>query len=115
MHYFVFQEPGTSDVFDSSIRDTKKSGAMVLGRNPGPGPYRIEMTLHTKQDVRAEVYSAGGRLVRILHDGESNAGSSIVWWDRTDNSGRRLPVGLYFVRVQGEEFEENLRIVAVSR
>ena len=32
MHYFVFQEPGTSDVFDSSIRDTEKSGAMVLGK-----------------------------------------------------------------------------------
>jgi len=46
------------------------------------------------------IYDASGRLVRSFHQGSSieNQGS-VVSWDGTDNTGRRLPSGVYFVKV----------------
>lgn len=41
------------------------------------------------------VFDLSGRLVRTLQHGELQAGEHLLSWDGTDDSGRRLPSGIY--------------------
>ena len=63
-----------------------------------PNPFSPSHTLKIEavgaRDLTADVYDAGGRLVRSL------AGQDGLTWNGRDQSGRMLPAGLYFVTVR---------------
>ena len=63
-----------------------------------PNPFSPSHTLKIEavgaRDLTADVYDAGGRLIRSL------AGQGRLTWDGRGQSGRMLPAGLYFVTVR---------------
>jgi hypothetical protein len=67
--------------------------------------YRIHDTGYTIKDVgqtfRFAIYDVIGRMVRDFSRLTTNGERSTILWDGTDDSGHRLPAGVYFVFTQG--------------
>jgi len=70
---------------------------------PAPNPFidrtEIVYSVPVASTVQVVVYNAAGRRVRVLSDGYAGAGEQTVQWDGLDGTGRRVPAGSYFVRV----------------
>ena len=83
----------------------------------GPAPFRasttLAFTLASAGEARLEVFDLQGARVRTLASGWHNAGTSEVVWRGEDNAGRRVPSGVYFVRLQANGFIGTQRIVAL--
>jgi len=68
--------------------------------NPARSQARFSMTLPTDDLVSIDVFDLTGRRVRSLARGEETAGIHDLTWNLTDESGRRVPVGVYLVRAR---------------
>ena len=70
-----------------------------------PNPFnpvtKIQFVLERDAQISLRVFDVQGRAVRTLVNGYVAAGSRVVGWDGTDDSGRSLASGTYFVRLQG--------------
>jgi hypothetical protein len=68
-----------------------------------PNPIRsratIEFALREVGPARLAIYSAEGRLVRMLVDRPLTSGRHVIEWDRTDQAGRRVAPGVYFYKL----------------
>jgi aminopeptidase N len=104
-------QPGVLDA-GAPIATTAPGGGHVALRvspNPASGAVALRGTWHPgttagagpgPEVARFAVYDATGRLVRDLGDVGRPAGAPfVVSWDRTDQAGRRVVPGLYFVRI----------------
>ncbi|MEO0226888.1 MAG: M14 family zinc carboxypeptidase [candidate division WOR-3 bacterium] len=69
--------------------------------------YRVPDTGDVGQGFSLAIYDVSGRVVRSfnLESSIQNQVSSVVW-DGTDDSGRRLPAGVYFVRLEAGDFKK---------
>jgi hypothetical protein len=70
-----------------------------------PNPFnpvtRIQFVLDRDAQVSLRVFDVQGRAVRTLINSYVAAGSRVVGWDGTDDAGRPLASGTYFLRLQG--------------
>lgn len=93
-----------------------------------PNPFRngtsLGLELLARQRVRVTVHDVSGRTVALLFDGLMGPGQETIPWDgrrcwntgaRIDGtgSGRALPSGAYFARVQTERTTRTVRLVKV--
>ncbi len=69
-----------------------------------PNPFNPEATIRFElardTQVTLRAYDAQGRVVRTILSGYLAAGPRQVRWDGRDDSGRSLPSGTYFLRLQ---------------
>lgn len=76
--------------------------------NPSRGATRVRLSIPSgagsAHNARLSVYSAEGRLVRVLIDGALPAGERIAEWDGDDDAGRPVASGQYFLRLEAERF-----------
>jgi hypothetical protein len=79
---------------------------------PNPATVAVSLALSASSGaaVRAEVLDALGRRIRTLAPG----GASALRWDLTDDAGRRVEPGLYYVRVRTAT-ESAAQVVVVRR
>ncbi len=81
----------------------------------GPNPFTDILTIEVPAapvdaGLRIDVLDARGRLVRAVHHGEP--GGRTAWaWDGKDAQGASAPVGIYFIRIQANEFREFRKVV----
>jgi hypothetical protein len=81
-----------------------------------PNPFHVSTRLVVDQPakgrLRVGVYSASGRLVRLLVDRTLEAGSHRIDWDGKDDQNRPLPSGVYLCRMEaaGEVHSKKLVI-----
>jgi len=64
--------------------------------------------------VILKVYDLRGRLIRYLVDQQQQAGSYSVFWDGTDNTGRRVSSGVYLYRMQSGDFMQTRKMVLLK-
>jgi hypothetical protein len=64
--------------------------------------------------VRAEVYDAAGRSVRVLANEMVAAGRNRRAWDLRDAEGLRVPAGIYFIRFDAGRDQRRQKVVVVS-
>ena len=108
---------GTAPFRASKVVKVKSSGnAAALAAHPNPFYPRTSIAYTTGVDgpVTMDVYSIDGRRVRALMQNEyTYAGPHEVAWNGFDDSGRRVPSGIYFVKasVAGETSVFKLSIV----
>jgi hypothetical protein len=57
------------------------------------------------------VAEPSGRVLRRLADRAFPAGYTELRWDGRDDSGRRLPAGVYFVRLETDEIVRHRRVL----
>jgi hypothetical protein len=68
--------------------------------NPSSQSTRIAFSLDRSGHAKIAVYDARGREVAVLVNGDSEAGEFELTWDGTDGSGRKVPQGIYFCRLE---------------
>lgn len=82
-----------------------------------PNPFRDQTTisahLAAPSSMNLAVFDVAGRRVARLASGTRRAGEHIFTWNGTDETGRRVPAGVYFCRMQvGDQvFREKLVLV----
>lgn len=81
--------------------------------NPVTEQTQVAFDLPEASMVRANIYDLSGRLARVLVDQALPTGTHQRTWDRRDQSGRRVPSGLYFLRFDAEPHHDQRRIVAL--
>ncbi len=73
--------------------DGKSEGTTILFQVP------------TNADVRIDVFTVGGRLIRTLGDIPATAGANEVYWDGRDQENDELANGVYLYRIQATSEE----------
>ena len=79
--------------------------------NPSMGATRIYYALPEASRVTVRVFDPSGRLVRVLIDSPNPAGHHEATWNAHDDSGRSVPSGLYFVKLDTDAGSRVLRVV----
>lgn len=93
---------------DDLVQD--KPAASVLTVYPRISDSRFMISLHINDPsdmTTVKIYNAAGVLVRNL-----NANDEIVW-NSTDNTGQKVPAGIYFVTVKNHRIEGTEKIIVV--
>lgn len=71
--------------------------------NPFSGKTDLRFSLEAPSRVRITVYDLRGRKLRELCDAGYPKGVGALEWDGRDDGGRKLPNGLYLIRMEGAE------------
>lgn len=83
--------------------------APTLAPNPFNPQTHVMFSLAQPGRVQVSVYDVAGRRVTVVADGMFEAGSQDVLWAGTDDAGRAVSSGVYFVRIEGAGLAVNLR------
>ena len=105
---------GTPAYVRSAVQAVTVPAAFALAPaspNPSRGPCTLRFQLPRAAHVALRIHDPLGRLVRTLADGALEAGHHRVSWDGRDAAGRRLPDGVYFVRLATDGFAATRKLV----
>jgi flagellar hook assembly protein FlgD len=69
--------------------------------------------LFMRGQVTIRVYDVTGRLIRCLLNEDKDAGVYAINWDATDDSGRIVPSGTYFLRLETEHHTATRKMCVV--
>ena len=78
-----------------------ESPAPRLWPNPSTGMMQVSATVTLPGSYSLAVYDAAGRLVSNVFRGWLDPGPQSWTWDRTSPTGKQIPAGTFFVRLQG--------------
>jgi hypothetical protein len=85
----------------------------LSGTNPSQGPVSLEFMLPAPGRARLAVYNLSGQLVRVLVEGERQAGRQTAVWDGRDDGGRRAASGVYLVNLEWNGRTATIRVECV--
>ena len=82
-----------------------------------PNPFNpattISLSLPVESDWAIEVFNVAGQLVRD-YSGHSQAGTTSIVWDGTDNNGKSVASGIYFYRANADQFSQTKKMVLMK-
>ncbi|MDP3024331.1 MAG: cohesin domain-containing protein [candidate division Zixibacteria bacterium] len=91
--------------------------AFALSQNY-PNPFnpktQISFALPLASKVTLKIYNITGQLVKTLVDAELPAGHHTVTWSGTNSSGSEVGTGIYFYRLQTENFTSVKKMVLMK-
>jgi hypothetical protein len=90
--------------------------AAVLSCTPNPFRDRTEITFSMGQKAKSialKIYNVTGRLVRQWDYPTIESVNQIIW-DRKDNIDRKVPSGVYLLKVQGEDISIIKKVVVLD-
>ncbi|MBC8192845.1 MAG: T9SS type A sorting domain-containing protein [FCB group bacterium] len=80
-----------------------------------PNPFNpsttIEYDLPDQSDVSVIVYDIAGREVQTLISTSQSAGRYKISWDGTSKEGQQVAAGMYFARLQADEYSSVVKMV----
>ena len=82
--------------------------------NPFNPTTQINFTIPAAGHVKMTVHNTLGQEVAVLVDGVQPAGTFSASWDAQDQSGRALPSGIYFYRLQTESFTQTRSMILLK-
>jgi hypothetical protein len=85
----------------------------IAAPNPFAGSTTVNLSLSRAGRVKVAAYDLGGRLVRVLVDGEMGAGARMLTWDGRDEAGARLAPGAYVLRLEAGEIVQSRQVRVV--
>jgi hypothetical protein len=87
--------------------ETEVPSSFSLSQNH-PNPFNsetaIEYSLPEETQVKIAIYNILGQKVKTLLDGKETAGHKRVIWDGENEKGKSVSSGIYFYRMETEEF-----------
>jgi flagellar hook assembly protein FlgD len=88
----------------------------LLGAQPSPfrGSTSLAFELASAGPVSLDVFDVSGKKVRGILSGVRAAGRQRADWDGADDSGRRLPNGVYLARLQAGGYSGVLKVVRIN-
>lgn len=88
-----------------------------------PNPFRVktkigwelkeEIARNLNSAIRIKIYEKNGNLVKVFSVLQHNLSNSVIW-DGTDDSGRKLPPGVYFVRLETGEYRQTEKVILIK-
>jgi len=78
--------------------------------NPFNSSTRINYSIPERTNVSLKVYNVRGELVRTLQNGQQQAGKYSVEWNGLNNTGNEVNSGIYFYRLQAEDFSGTMKM-----
>ncbi|MBN1826819.1 MAG: right-handed parallel beta-helix repeat-containing protein [Candidatus Eisenbacteria bacterium] len=83
--------------------------------SPAPNPFNPATTfrfgLPEAGRIRIAIHDVTGRRVAVLAEGRYGAGRHEAVWDGRDASGHAVPSGVYFARMEAEDFTATVKTV----
>jgi hypothetical protein len=83
-----------------------------------PNPFNPNVTITfdsgSNGTTRVSIYDVRGRFVRTLSTGPAGAARGLVRWDATDQGGRRVASGVYWVVVSSPTGSDQRRVVLLK-
>ncbi len=85
-----------------------------------PNPFHHRMAMHYALPANVagvftlEIMNVLGQRVRVLAQDEARAGRYQIFWNGTDDFGRIMPAGIYFVRLRHEGYTRTQKILRVQ-
>ena len=91
----------------SDITDWPQSPRAFELRQNYPNPFNnrtsISFSIVVQDHIRLEIFDITGAQVKILYDGEAEAGDHIVTWNGKDDSDNLVSSGTYLCRLAGSQ------------
>jgi hypothetical protein len=87
---------------------------LAVAPNPSRGTLRLSVDAPAGGYQRLEVLDVMGRVVRRLGVGSDVAGRWTLSWEGRDDTGHRLPQGLYFARLSSRSRAVTLRLILLD-
>lgn len=110
-------QTGVRWVEDWSEEEGSGPATFSLSQNY-PNPFNpatnIRVTLPKASHVEIEIFNILGQRVRTLIDEDMRAGVFIVNWDGRDQKGSEVSSGVYFYRIEADEFYDVKRMVLMK-
>jgi YVTN family beta-propeller protein len=98
---------------EEDITDGIKNELLGISPNPSHSFTKIRYGLPKSCDVSLKIYNIAGQCVKTLVNATQNAGIYEIRWNGEDNSNRKLPQGIYFIRMYAGKFNATSKIVMV--
>ena len=89
----------------------RATGRLSSAPNPFAQSTTIQMAMKAGGEAELSIYDLAGRKVAVLHRGVLPAGIHSFEWRGLDDSGQRLPPGVYLSRVRVDGVSEGARLV----
>ena len=70
--------------------------------------------LPRSQHAEVKIFDISGRQVKMLHDRSESAGWFSATWNGTDDRGRTVGSGIYFVRMEAASFADVKKMVLIK-
>ena len=64
--------------------------------------------------ARVSIFDVAGRLLRQFENKDYPQGDHVVRWDGRDGDGRRVPAGIYFVRLEAGGVVGTRKVVSLG-
>jgi len=111
------QLSSVTPVLIAALDTSSAASGLVTLSPPHPNPVRVEdgeaahfdLVLTSPEDVYLDIFSVGGDRVRSLVV-ENAVGGVSLFWDGTNDSGRRVAAGLYLCKLKAGTAEEVFRV-----
>jgi hypothetical protein len=113
---FTTDPPDTFNAVSEFNIKPARNNILSISPNPSSGLVTINLSIvQSAERMELKIYNALGRLVKSFDQVSSieNQGSVVVW-NRTDMSGRRLPAGVYFVVLNEDSYSISRKVVLVD-
>lgn len=82
--------------------------------NPFNAQSRIEFALPVESDVNIAIFNVLGQKVKTLTSGTLPAGEHSLSWDGTNDGGRAVASGAYFVTMKAGDFEQKRKMTLLK-
>jgi hypothetical protein len=112
--------------FEIVTVDAYKLNVGVVGELPDkytlyqnyPNPFNartiISFEIPYSSMTRITLYNVLGQMVKNLHEGYMDAGTHQLSWDGTDTNGENVTSGVYFYRLEAENFDKTKKMLLVK-
>ena len=102
---------GATSTGEPVVHATEAKPLVEISPNPFRSSIRIDLSGVACHDAKASVYDLGGRLIDELDVVTTTGGGSRFIWDGSNESGARLPSGVYFCKINCGGAEISRKIV----
>ncbi len=93
------KEKMTTTAIFAGKNDILKSLSLNVGSNPISSRALIHYELPTDEKTSIKIYEVTGRLLKTIVDANLTPGKYNITWNLTDENGRKVPAGTYFVKM----------------
>ncbi|MGQ9464721.1 MAG: T9SS type A sorting domain-containing protein [bacterium] len=90
-----------------------KGEPLVIRPNPIKNNAEIYYEIDSSGNINLSLYDITGRKVKSFINGSFEKGCYKLNWDRTDDTGRRLSEGVYFLRMDNQTKTFNQKIIVL--
>jgi enediyne biosynthesis protein E4 len=112
-YHEIKEGQSTADVNNSGKNQKLPDGWQLTQNYPNPFNALTKISYHLQNNsvVNLQIFDMTGRKVKTLINTMSKAGIFDVTWNGTNQSGRTVPSGIYFCRIQTEKFSKTIKMI----